>query len=49
MPHTDYLMLTKSGDQVILLEHGETLSIIDTEHIRSVNLDVSKGRKSEGR
>jgi len=46
VPHTDYLMLTEDGEQVILLEHGNTLKIIDTGHITSIDFDLSKPKNT---
>jgi hypothetical protein len=49
VPHTDYFMLTEDGDQVILLEHGNTLRIIDAEAITSIDFELPKRPKSGGR
>ncbi len=49
VPHTDYLMLTEDAEQVILLERGQTLRIIDAEHITSIDFDVQKRSKAGGR
>jgi hypothetical protein len=48
VPHTDDFMLTEDGEQVILLEHGNTLRIIDAEHITSIDFETKKA-KSGGR
>jgi hypothetical protein len=49
VPHTDYLMVTDDGEQVILLEKGNTLKIIDTEHITSIDFAVSKKSRPAGK
>ena len=45
VPHTDYFMLTEDAEQVILLEHGRTLRIIDAEHITSIDFDAARRAK----
>jgi hypothetical protein len=49
VPHTDYLMLTADAEQVILLEHGKTLRIIDAGHITSIDFEPAKKSKSTDR
>lgn len=47
VPYTDYFMLANDGEQVILLEHGNALKIIDTERITSIEFTVPKrGKKA---
>jgi hypothetical protein len=45
LPHTDYLMLANDGDQVILLEGGNALKVIDAEHITSIDFQLPKRAK----
>jgi hypothetical protein len=49
VPHTDYLMLTADAEQVILLEHGKTLRIIDAGHITSIDFEPAQKSRSAGR
>ena len=44
-PHTDYCMVANDGEQVILLEPGNVLRIVDKEHITSIELDVPRRGK----
>jgi hypothetical protein len=45
VPHTDYCMVANDGEQVILLEHGNVLRIVDTEHITSIEFDIPRRGK----
>jgi len=50
IPHTDYCMVANDGEQVILLEHGNVLRIVDTEHITSIEFDVPRrGKRARAR
>jgi hypothetical protein len=49
VPHTDYLMLTAKAEQMILLEHGNTLRIIDAGHITSIDFEPAQKSKNAGR
>jgi hypothetical protein len=49
VPHTDYFMLTEDAEQVILLESGNILRIIDAEHITSIDFERTRRAKSGGR
>jgi hypothetical protein len=45
VPHTDFCMVANDGEQVILLEHGNVLRIVDTEHITSIEFDIPRRGK----
>jgi hypothetical protein len=45
VPHTDYCMVANDGEQLILLEHGNVLRIVDTEHIISIEFDIPRTGK----
>jgi hypothetical protein len=45
VPHTDYLMVANDGEQVVLLEHGNALKIVDAEHITSIDFSLPKRGK----
>jgi hypothetical protein len=45
VPHTDYCMVANDGEQVILLEQGNMLKIVDTEHITSIEFDSPRRGK----
>jgi hypothetical protein len=45
VPHTDYIMLNEKGDQAFVLADDRKLRILDTDHISSVEFDLTKQRK----
>jgi hypothetical protein len=45
IPHTDYIMLNASGDQVVLFADGEKLRILDTHHITSIEFEAAKAKR----
>jgi len=46
VPHSEFLRLANDGEQLVLLEGGNALKIVDAEHITSIEFEIPKRSKN---
>ncbi|MGZ8899511.1 MAG: hypothetical protein ACXW3Z_05390 [Limisphaerales bacterium] len=45
VPHTDFIAVNASGDQVVLFADGRKLRILDTHHITNIEFETAKAKR----